>query len=189
MFTSRHGHLKGHLQDTLNLGTSVDIGIIGFVVVLIFLAEIHTARQFTDNHEVGSTQQFIFQRRLVQQTVEGSHRTDIGKESEFLAHGQQTGLWTHLGRRVVVILKVTNGSEEHSVGTHTNLVGGVRIRVAHLVDGVGTTNGTFVFKLVSALLGNSVKHSHTLFHDLRTDTIALENSNLQFHSSFLFSFS
>ena len=62
VLTARHGHLEGHLQDALNLRTGVDVCIVGLVVILIFLTEIHAARKFTDDHEVGATQQFVLQR-------------------------------------------------------------------------------------------------------------------------------
>ena len=144
----------------------------------MLLAEIHTARQLAQHHEVCPTNKFVLQRRLVQQTVEGCHWSHVGKESEFLTHGQQTCLRTDLGRWIEVVLQVTHSGKEHGVGTHTHLVRAVRIRVAHLVDGMGTTDGILVFKLVSALLGNRVEYSHALFHNLRADTVALKNRNL-----------
>ena len=112
------------------------------------------------------------------QTVEGSHRAHIGKETEFLTHRQQPRLRTDLRRRIIVETQVADSSEEHGVGLHTHLVGALRIRVAHSVDGVRTTDSLFVFKLVSALLSHSVEHSYTLFHNLGTNTIARENRNL-----------
>ena len=57
-----HRQLERHLEDALNLRTSIDIGVVGFVVVLILLTEIHTTRQLADDHKVGTTQQFFFQR-------------------------------------------------------------------------------------------------------------------------------
>ena len=62
MLAPRHGHLEGYLQDALNLGTGVDVGIVCLVVVLILLAEVHATRQFAQHHEVGSLQEFVFQR-------------------------------------------------------------------------------------------------------------------------------
>ena len=62
MLSACHRHLEGHLQDALNLRTRVDICVVGLVVVLILLAEVHTTRQLTDHDEVGTTQQFVFQR-------------------------------------------------------------------------------------------------------------------------------
>ena len=56
-----HSHIKAQTDDALNLGTSVDVCIVGLVVVLVFLAEIHTARQFAQHHEIGTTDEFVFQ--------------------------------------------------------------------------------------------------------------------------------
>ena len=60
-----HGHLEGYLQDALNLWTGIDIGVKGFIIVLIFLTKIHAARQLADDDKVGTTQQFFLQGRLV----------------------------------------------------------------------------------------------------------------------------
>ena len=184
-----HGHLETEFQDALDLGTGVDIGIVGHVVVLMLLSEVHAAREFAQHDEVGTADEFILQRRLVEQTVEGDDGTHVGIEAQFLTHGQQTGLGTDLGRWVVVELQVADGSKEHGIGTHTHLVGAVGIGISDGLDGMGATDGLLVFKLMSTLGGYRVEHSDTLFHNLGADTIACENSNLQFHNSFVFSFS
>ena len=189
MLVALHGHLEAEFQDTLNLGAGVDIGIVGHVVVLVLLAEIHAAREFAQHHEIGSTDDLILQRRLVQQTVEGDHRAHIGIESQFLTHGQQARLRADLGRRIVVVLQVADGSEEHRISAHADLMGRVGIRIAHGLDGMGATDGLLVFKLVTTLGCHSIEHSHTLLHDLGADSIACENCNLQFHNTLLFSFS
>ena len=62
MTATLHRHLERHLEDALNLRTSIDIGVVGFVVVLILLTEIHTTRQLADDHKVSTTQQSFFQR-------------------------------------------------------------------------------------------------------------------------------
>ena len=125
----------------------------------------------------------------MQQAVERGHRAHIGKEAQFLTHGQQTRLRTNLGRRVIIELERTYSGKEHSIGLHTHLVGTVGVRITYLVDGMGTTDGTLVFELMSALGSNGIEHSHTLFHNLWANTVALKNRNLQFHNSFVFSFS
>ena len=181
MLTTCHGHLEGHLQDALYLRTGVDVGIVCLVIVLILLSEIHAARQFTNHHEVSATQQFVLQRRLMQQTFKGGYRTDVGEQSQFLAHSQESRLRTYLQRGIIIEAQVAYSSKEYCISPHTHLMGAVGIRFATDVDGMGTTDGLLVFKLVSALRCNGIQHSHTLFHNLRADTIALENRNLQFH--------
>ena len=79
MTLTLHSHIKGQTDDTLDLGTRIDVGVVGLVVVLILLAKIHTTRQFTQYYEIGTTKQFLFQGGLVQQTVERGHRTHIRK--------------------------------------------------------------------------------------------------------------
>ena len=125
----------------------------------------------------------------MQQTVEGGHGTHIGEEAQFLTHGEQTRLWADGQSGIVVEAQIAYGSEEHGIGAHTHLMGAVGIGITTDIDGVGTTDGGLVFKLMSALLGNGVEHGYSLFHDLRSDTIALENRNFQFHNSFVLSFS
>ena len=173
MLVALHGHLEAEFHDALNLRTGVDISIVGHIVVLMALAEVHTTREFAQYHEVGTTNEFILQGRLMQQAVERGHRAHVGKKAQLLTHSQQTYLWTDLRCRIVIVFQIAHSSEEYGVGLHTYLVGGVRIGIAHLVDGVCTTNSGGVSKLVAKLLGNCIEHSHTLFHNLRTNSIAL----------------
>ena len=172
-----HGHLESNLQDTLYLRTRIDIGVEGLVIVLIFLTKIHATRKLTDNDKVGTAQQLFLQRRLMQQTVEGDHGAHVGKESQLLAHSQQARLRTHLQRGVVVILQIAYSSEEHGIGTHADIVRGSGIGIATGLDGTGTHQRLLVFKLMATLLGDSIHHSHTLFHVFRTNTVARQDGN------------
>ena len=56
------GILKAYFQDAFNLRAGVDVRVVGLVVVLIFLAEIHTSSELADDDEVSTTQQLLFQR-------------------------------------------------------------------------------------------------------------------------------
>ena len=125
----------------------------------------------------------------MEQTVEGGHRAHVGKEAQLLAHGQQTSLWADFGRGVIVVLRVADSSKEHGVGTHTDVVGGVGVRVANSIDGTSTDECLFVFKLVATLLGNGIEYGNALFHNLRTYSIARQDGNLKFHNSLFCSFS
>ena len=173
MLLTGHRHLEAHLQDALHFWTGVDIGIVGLIVILILGTEIHATGQLTNHHKIGTTQQFFLQRRFVQQAIERSHRTDVGKQSQLLTHGQQTCLRTYLSGRIVVELQRANSSKQHSVGLHTYLVGAVGVRIAHLFDGMSTTDSRGIFKLVTELSGNCIHHSHTLFHNLWAYSVAL----------------
>ena len=186
MLTALHSHLKADLQDALYLGTGIDVSIVCLVVILILLAEVHASRQFANHHEISSTQQFLFQGRLVQQTVERSYRPHIGIQAQLLAHGQQSLFRAHLGCRVVIILQVANGSKQHGVAPHANLVGSLWIGIAHGINGMRATEGMLILKLMSILHGNCIEYGNTLFHNLRADTIARKNSNFQFHLNLIY---
>ena len=62
MLLARTRHLEGDLQNAFYLRACVNVRIVGFVVVLVLLAEIHTAGEFTDDDKVGTAQQFFLQR-------------------------------------------------------------------------------------------------------------------------------
>ena len=109
MLVTLHGILETYAKDTLNLRTGVVVGVIRLVVVLILLAEVHTAGKLTDADEVSILHQLGTQGRLVYQALEGLYGADIGKETQLLAHSQQTLLRAHLGSGVVVKLGVANG--------------------------------------------------------------------------------
>ena len=177
MLTARHSHLEGHLQDAFNFRTRIDIGVVGHIVVLMLLTEIHTSGEFTDNHEVGSAQQLFLQRRLMQQAIEGGNWAHIGIESQLLAHSQQSRLGPHLCRRVVIVLQIAHGSKEHGIGSHAGLMGSFGIRVTNSLDGMGTTDGLFVSKMMAALCSNGIEHGNALLHDLRAYTVARKDGN------------
>ena len=189
MAASRHRHFESDAQDAFNLGTGVDVSVVGPFAVLILLAEVHAAGELTDDNKVSTTQQFLLQRRLVEQAVESGYGAHVGKESQLLAHSQQPRLGPNLQCRVVVVLQVAYGSKEYGIGTHTDVVGTIRIRVAKSLNGTGTDQCLLVGELVSALLGNGVHHGHALFHNFRTYSVARKDGNLQFHNCWFNSFS
>lgn len=116
----------------------------------------------------------------MEQTVERGHRPHIGKEAE-LAHGQQASLRAHLQCGVVVEARVSDSSEEHSVGVHADLERLFGERVATDVDGVGSADGLTVHKLVSKLLGDGVEHMDGLRHDFWPDAVSGQYCDIQFH--------
>ena len=79
MFTAFHGIFKSDFQDTLNLRTGIHVRIIRLVIVLVFLTEVHATGQFADAKEIGTIHQFRTKGRLMEQTFEGLHGTDVGK--------------------------------------------------------------------------------------------------------------
>ena len=115
------------------------------------------------------------------QAVEGLHGTDVGIEAQLLAHGQQSLFGTHLGRGVVVELRVAHAGKEHGIGSLARLEGLFGEGVAHLVDGMSAAKRFLVSHLVAELLGDSAEHRHALLHNLGADTITGQDCNLQFH--------
>ena len=57
MFFPFHGIFETDFQDALDLRACVHIGIVGLIVILIFLPEIHASRQFTDTQEIRTIHQ------------------------------------------------------------------------------------------------------------------------------------
>ena len=177
MVAALTGHIERHAKDALNLGTGVDVGIVGAVVVLVFLSKVHAARELADDHEVGTSQELVLQGRLVEQAREGGDGTHVGVEAQFLAHGKQSLFGAHGSRGVVVEAQVAHGGEEHGIGTHAHLMGGLRIGVADEVDGMSATDGLLVGELVVELAGDGVHDGHSLLHDLGPDSVAGQNGD------------
>ena len=167
-----------YFQDSLYLRTSVVVGIVSLVVVLVFLTKVHSSGKLAYADKIGSVDKFILQRRLVEQALECLHGTDIGEESQFLTHRQQSLLRTHFCCRVVVELRIAYSSKENCVSLLTCLESLLGEWVSHLVDGISTDEGFLVLYLVSKLLCYCVHHSHSLSHYLRTNAVARQYRNL-----------
>ena len=181
MLATRHGHLEGDLQDALNLRTRIDIGVESHIVVLMLFTKIHATRQFADDHEIGTTQQFLLQRRFVQQAIKRGHRTDVGKESEFLAHRQQACLRTHLQRGIIVVFQVANSSEQDCISAHADIMSRIWIGIATGINGTGTYQRFLILEFMTTFLGNGVHYCHTLFHNLWANAVTSQYRNFQFH--------
>ena len=189
MLVAAHGEVESHLQDAFYLRTVVDIGIISLLIVLILLTEVHATCQLADDDEVSSLDKFFLQRTLMEKAVESSHRSHIGEEAQLLTHGEESCLRTHFQRGVVVEARITDSSEEHSICIHAGLEGLIREWVATCIDSMGTADSLLVFKLMAKLLCHDIEDIDSLRHDLRTDSVAREYSNFQFHNIFTFYFS
>ena len=175
------GILISHVQDTFHFGTRIVVGVecVFYTILvdgrLLLLTEVHTTGELTDADEIGTFHNLILQGRLVYEAVEGGDWTDIGKETEFLAHSKQTLFGTNLCIRVVVVLGITYAGKKHGIGLHTGLEGLLRERITHLVDGIRSADGIFVTQFMTELLANGLSHGETLFHNLGSDTIARED--------------
>ena len=160
-----------HSDDALYLRTGIVIGIVSLIIVLVFLAKVHATCELTDGNEVGPIDQLWTQRRLMQQALESLHRANVGIEAQLLAHGEQTLLWTHLSRWVIVKLRVANCREQYGICTQASLEGLLWERIANLVDGIRPTDGIFIRYLMTKLLTYSRHHIYTDLRNLRSYTI------------------
>ena len=115
------------------------------------------------------------------EAVKRLYGTDVGKESEFLAHGQKSLLRANLSIGVVVIFGIAYTGKEDSIGLLAHLEGLFGEGVAHLIYGMCTTESLLEGHLVTKAVGHSLQDGHTLFHNLGTDTITGQYSNIQFH--------
>ena len=114
-------------------------------------------------------------------TIEGGHRTYVGKESKLLTHGEQPLFRSHLGSRVIIILQVAHSGEEDSIGTQADIVSGIGIRIANGLNSMCTTDCLLVGELVVELSCNGIEHGDALSHDFRAYSIARQDGNIQFH--------
>ena len=121
----------------------------------------------------------------MQKAREGGHGPYVGKQSELLAHGEESLLRSDRRGGIVVITQVAHGSKEYRISSHAHIVSGVGIRIANEVDGMCTTDGFFVFEFMMESLCNGIEDSNSLRHDLRSDTITRQYSDFQLHSSFI----
>ena len=122
----------------------------------------------------------------MQQTVKGGYGTDVGKQAQLLAHGQQALFRPNLRRGVVVVFQVAHGSKENGIGTHAGVMGCLWIGVAHSIDGRSTDQRLLVVEHMPEFPGYGIHHSHTLCHNLRAYTVARQHCDIQFHCLLMF---
>ena len=177
------GELECQLEDALDLGTAVDVGVIGSVAAVLasLLSEVHSTGEFPDADEICSVHELGLQRRLVGEGLECLDRTDVGVEPEFLADCEETLLWTYLGCRVIVVFRVADGSEEHCVAGHADAVGLLRIRIPALIDCAGSHESLPVFNCVAEFSCHCVYCLHGLPYHFRADAVSRHQCYLDVH--------
>jgi len=163
------------MEDALHLGTAIEVGVVGFVVALLLGTEVHASRQFADADEIGTADEVVLEGRLVDEAVEGLDGTDVGKEPELLAHGEETLFGAYLCGGIVVELRVADGAEENGVALHAELMGLGGIRVANGIDGMSATNAVIVMELMAVLLTDGFGDLEGLAGDFGTNAVAREN--------------
>ena len=164
---------KSYLGHPLYLGPGVHACVECLVTSLVpapRLPEVHAASEFPQHYEVGSADNVVLQRRGRKQGRIRFHRPYVGEQAQSLAHPQQTLLRAHFRSGVIVILRVSYGSEKHGVGSHAHLVRSCRIRVAGPVYCRRPYIGIPVYESVGIPGGDRVKHLHGLPYYLRADS-------------------
>ena len=182
MLATLHGVLETNLQDAFYFGTGVEVGIICFIVVLVFLAEVHTSGQLANADKVRAIHQFRAERRLVNQAFESLHGTDIGKQSQFLAHGQQSLFGAYFGCRVIVEFRVAYGRKQYRIRILASLVRSFGERITHLIYRIRAADGVFITHFMSELLANGGHHIHAYSRNLGADTVTGQYCNFKVHS-------
>ena len=172
------------MQDAFHLFAGINAGIVGRIAILataLRTTEIHTAGQFAHAQKIGAFDDLGFQRGTIGQRIEHGQRTQVGIQAERLAHPEQPLFRTHLGRRIVIVLRIADRPEQHHIGSLANGVRFGRIRVARRIDRAGADQRFLILENMSVLRGHPVQDLHRLAHDLGTDTVSGQKCNLQFH--------
>ena len=124
----------------------------------------------------------------MQQFLECIHWAQVGEQSQFLAHCQQSLLGAHLSLGVVVILGVAYGAEQHCVGLAAGTVCLVGVGVTRRVNGCCTHKGVGVCYVVTELGRNSVNGLYRLCYNLGAYAVAREHCNVYLlHISIVYS--
>ena len=173
--TARSGQPERHMQNPFDLPDGVGTGVesaLSVVVTALRTTEVDAAREFAHTDEIRTAHDLGPERRTVGQRIEQRHGAQVGKQSQRLAHPQQTLLGAHLGRGVVVVFRVADGPEQHGVGGEADAVRLVGIGVARGVDGRGAHQRRRIGDLVSELFRHAVQYLGGFGDDLGTDAVA-----------------
>ena len=96
-------------------------------------------------------------------------------------------LGAHLGRRVVVVLRVAHGREEHGIRLLANPERLFGERIAYLVDGIRPAKGIRICYLMAEFLAYGIHYIHTLDRYLRSDPVAGQNCYFEIHVVYVLS--
>ena len=121
MFAPLAGQAEGQAQDALDLLAGVNAGIVGGVAVLaaaLRTAEVHAAGQLAHAQEIGSCARSRFSAasgRPASRTRPAGAGWRTSPSDLRIRSSPCSG--PHLGRRVVVVLRVADRAEQHGVGS------------------------------------------------------------------------
>ena len=187
MLAALAGQAERQVQDAFHLFAGINAGIVGRIAILataLRTTEIHTAGQFAHAQKIGAFDDLGFQRGTIGQRIEHGQRTQVGIQAERLAHPEQPLFRTHLGRRIVIVLRIADRPEQHHIGSLANGVRFGRIRIAGRVDRASAYERLLVVERVFVLCGNAVQNLYRFAHDFRADAVPGQKSNFQFHHLF-----
>ena len=184
-FAAFQCHLKGNMHQTLNLVRAVAHHIGSFLLAVYFLgdmlAKIHAADQLAHDHQINAALYDLgLQRRSKRQLLKHTGRTHIGIQPHSRTQPQQTTLGTQLARQSIPLI-AADSTQQHTVAGQTSGDGILGQRYAVLVDRAAAHIHFFIYELMAEFAADSIQHFQCLVHDLRPDTVALDNSNILFH--------
>ncbi len=142
------------------------------------LAEIQSPEQFTDEHNVGATNDVFFQRRTICDARINNRRTKIGEAFQRFAQAKQTSFDTLFGRKVV-ILRGPYGSEENGVALETGLDSVRRKRRSELIDGHSAHGALGELEFVIVQVRHAAQDAHRFPRNFGTDAVAGQDRDFQ----------
>ena len=184
MAAALHGVTVGQTHDPLDFFTGIDARIVSHAPVLataLRTAEIESAGEFADADKVHAFHQIGPERRTVEERGECGHGADVGVKPQLFAHRQQSMLRPDARRGVVIIFGRADGAIEDGVATHAELVGGLRIRIAHGVNSAGAREGCLRVQRVAKFFADGAHHFECLIHHFRAYSVARQNGNVELH--------
>ncbi len=182
---TRHRVGESQPRNPLDLKIGIVAMVISFGALGIpaFFTKINAPGQFAVDHQVRTAHPIFAQRRQVQQGFVGSHRADIGKQSQALAQAQQALLRAHRRRRVVVVPGMPDRAKENGVGTQAGIERFFGQRIAGFVNGYCTNRTVAIVEMVIVQFGHCVQHFDGLFGYFGANAVAGEYCDFLFHGS------
>ena len=185
LLVALHGHVEGHLGNAADLTLGVHLHVVGcgthIGLLGAALAEVDAAGELTDHHDVQAAgEDLSLQGRGVGQLLEDDGGTDVGKQAQLLADAQQGTLGT-LAAGEVVPLGAAHSAQQDGVGGLADVDGLLGQAAAGGVDGSAAGQDGLGGEGVAELLAHLVHDLHGLLHDVGTNAVAGDHSDIIIH--------
>ena len=188
LLVSLHCGVKGGNGNALDLVNAVRLGIVCFFAVFSLtvasFTEINTARQLSDDqqvkallHQIGAQRAGILQNRIE------LCRTQIGVKLHCRADAQKRLFGAQVAGQSVPF-GAAHRTKQNAVGCKTPRNGLLGQRGAGSVDGASADEIRGKVEGVTVFFTHCLKHSDGAFHNLGSDTVALEQCNIVIHNKF-----